>query len=435
MAKLPLEGVRVVDLTLIWAGPYAAMILADWGAEVIRVESLQYFPQSTRGYIPKPSRQIVRNIGGIANAYPNWDPGDRPWNRHPLFHSQGRNKLSMTADLTRPEGMDILLRLIKVSDVFIENNIPSTIDKLGLGYENLKAVNPQIIMVRMPAFGLTGPYSRYKALGMQMEGTIGHSWIRGYEDSAPSERGDVVPSDAASGASAAFATAMALRHRRRTGKGQLIELATAENFIPFLARPIMDNVMNGRVQGPGGNRDTAMAPHGCYPCNGEDEWVVLAVGSDEEWRGLCRAMGNPAWTQDERFADSLSRWHCQDDLDFLISMWTREFTGNQIMELCQGEGVAAGQVMNELELLRDPHMRARGFFQKLNQVDTGEYYYAGPMWRTDNTINPLRTPPPLLGEHNEYVYKGLLGVSEEEYTRLIEERHVGTEYTEDVLRS
>jgi crotonobetainyl-CoA:carnitine CoA-transferase CaiB-like acyl-CoA transferase len=297
-------------------------------------------------------------------------------------------------------------------------------------YEALRRENPGLIMVRMPAFGVTGPYRNYRALGMHMEGAVGHTWIRGYTDTDPSQRGDVVVADAATGLAAAFAVVAALRHRRRTGQGQLIELATAENFIPFVSDSLLDYAMNGRVQGPLGNRHRWMAPHGCYPCRGEDQWIAIAVGSDEQWRGLCRAMGDPAWRREERFQDSLGRWKHQDELDERIAVWTRDRDATELMEQLQQEGVPAGRVSNEADLLHDPHLRARGFFQPLEHVEAGTYDYPGTLWRVDGQRPPLRRAPPRLGEDNEYVFKELLGLTEEEYRELEAEGHIGMDYVE-----
>ena len=427
----PLAGVRILDLGIIYAGPYGSMLLADWGAEVIRLENVNVFQPQTRGYQPRPSRDLVEALKGWRYGYPNYDPGPRPWNRHPLFHSNGRNKLSMTVDLRKPEGLDIYRRLIRISDVFMENNVPSTVERLGVvDYDTLRRENPGLIMLRMPAFGINGPYKNYRALGMHMEGAVGHTWVRGYTDSDPSMRGDIVAADATAGLAAAFAVVLALRHRRRTGQGQLIELATAENFIPFVSDSIMDYSMNGRVQGSLGNRHRWMAPHGCYPCQGEDRWIAIAVATDQQWQALCRVMGDPPWCSDERFADSHSRWRNQDQLDDHLAAWTRGQDATALMLRLQEHGVPAGHVANEHDVVTDPHLRARGFFQNLPHAEAGAYDYPATLWRVDGERNPLRLPPPLLGEHNEYVYKELLGYSDEDYRRLEAEGHVGMDYVD-----
>ncbi len=433
MSPLPLEGIRILELTVIYAGPYASLILGDWGAEVIRVESIQVMQPSTRGQMAHPSKELVlQNRGMYVQAYPNWDPGERPWNRYANTNCVCRNKLSMTVDLRRPEGKEIFARLIRNSDVFIENNVPETIEKLGLTYDKVREMNPQIIMIRMPAFGLDGPYKNYRSLGLHVDGVTGHTWLRGYTDSDPSERGDTVAPDATAGAGAAFAVLAAIWYRKRTGKGQLIELNLAENFVPLLADSIMDYNINGRAQETLGNRDHAMAPHGCYPCRGEDRWLNIAVASDEEWQGLCQVMGLPELAQDSRFADSLSRWKHQDEMESIISSWTSEQDHLEAFHLLQAHGVAAAPLLDQKELLEDPHLKARDFFQPLEHAETGTQLHHGPFWKMSKTPNRLRLPPCRLGEHNEYVYKELLGLPEEEYARLEAEGHIGMDFVEGV---
>ena len=431
MSKLPLEGIRVLDLTLVWAGPYGTMFLGDWGAEIIRVESIHHFQLTTRGPMARPPEDVVRQ-GGMQNPFPNRDPGKRPWNRQPTFNSHARHKLSMTVDLRQPKGKEIFHRLIEKSDIFIENNVPETIEKLGITYEELSKVNPRLIMVRMPAYGLSGPYKNFRSFGTHLESTIGHTSVRGYTDTDPSLRGDVFTADAAAGVLAAFAILMALRHRNKTGKGQLVEFAQAEAFMPYLGQPIMEYTMNGRVPESWGNRHPFKAPHGCYPCEGENRWVVIAVGSDEEWLGLCRAMDNEALASDPRFSDSSSRYKNQDPLDAIITQWTQERDRYDVFHRLQEQGVPAGPVMDEADAFQDPHMAERRFFHPLTHPEAGTHLYPGPTWRMSKTPNDLRTHPPLLGEHNEYVYKELLGTSDEEYAQLEADGHIGMDYAPGV---
>ncbi|MEE9199318.1 MAG: CoA transferase [Dehalococcoidia bacterium] len=425
MGKLPLEGIRVVDLSLVWVGPFATQLLADWGAEVIRVEPLQVFQPFTRG--PR-ARPMKTGVSDYANAYPGNEPGKRPWNRNVLFQLHGRNKLSMTSDLPSPECMDPFLQLVNISDVVLENNVPQTLDKLGISYEVLRRARPDIIMVRVPAFGLTGPYAHYRAFGSHMEAVAGHTGIRGYPDLPPSARGAIYLGDAIGGISGAYATMAALCHRRRTGKGQLVDVASAEAAVSYIGEAVMDYGMNRRVQSPLGNRHPSMAPHGCYPCKGEDNWVVIAVGSDEEWDGLRRAMGDPEWARDEEFRTVLGRYRNQNELDSRISRWTQEQDHVELMRRLQEQGVAAGSVHDQRELFADPHMQHRGFFEELTQPETGTHKYPGMMWKMARTPNHIRRPAPMLGEHNEWVYKELLGVTGEEYRKLEDAGHIGMEY-------
>ena len=431
MDKLPLEGVRIMDMTVVWAGPYSTWLLADWGAEVIRLENTQMMLFGTRGQLAHPPASLVAQ-GGMQAPYPDKDPGKRPWNRVAGHNSLARNKLSMTVDLRQPKGKEIFYRLVEKSDMLIENNVPETIEKLGFTYEELSKVNPKLIMVRMPAYGLSGPYKNYRSLGSQLEDTVGHTSVRGYTDTDISLRGDVFTADAAAGVMAALAAVMALRHRNRTGEGQQIEFAQSENFLSFLGQSIMEYTMNGRVPESWGNRHPSKAPHGCYPCKGEDRWAVIAVGNDQEWHGLCRAIGDGALAKDPRFSDSLTRYKNQDDLDEIISEWTKEREPYEVFHILKAEGVPAGPVMEVTDAFSDPHLKERGFFEPVTHPEAGTHLYVGPIWRMAETPNHLRRPPPLLGEHNEYVYKEVLGVSDEEYAELEKEGHIGMEFAEHV---
>ena len=430
--KLPLEGIRVLGITLVWAGPHATQLLADWGAEVIRVEPIQVFQPQTRGDRPRPSKEEVETKQMWAAGYPDWDPGQRPWNRFPAFNNHGRNKLGMTLDLTQPEGCAIFDQLVAISDVLVENNVPETAEKLGLSYERLRRINPTLIMVRMPGFGLNGPYKNFRCLGSHIDAVTGHTWVRGYPDLDLGYRNDVYFSDAAGGIGGALAVMMALRHRRRTGKGQLVELAQVDNFAGYMGEVVMEYRMNGRVQSTMGNRHPAMAPHGCYPCQGEDNWVTIAVGSEEEWHSLCRAMDNPQWAREDRFSDMLGRLKHQDELDEPIGRWTRKRDKHEVMYLLQKEGVAAGAVLTQAEVYTDPHLRERGLFQKVTHPEAGTHLYPAIPAKLSKTPNTIRRPPVLLGEHNEFVYKELLGVTETEYHRLEETGHIGMDYPSHV---
>jgi len=428
MTKLPLEGIRVAAVSVVWAGPFATQLLADWGAEVIRVESLHHFTYLTRGFpMIKPTKEMIRARPYWVTAYPNWDPGEKPWNRYPVFQAHGRNKLSCTMDLRKPRGLELFKRLVSKSDLVVENNPPETMEKLGITYEALKEVKPDIIMISMPGFGTTGPYRNYRALGVNLDQAAGHTWLRRYRGTDPSSASTILFSDATAGAHAAFAAMAALRYRNRTGEGQFIDLAQVETLMPYLAEAIMDFTMNGRVQDTLGNRHPYMAPHGCYRCEGEDRWVVIAVASDEEWESLCRAMGRPDLVKDERFLDTISRCGHQDELDQIIEQWTSQKDPHSVMLTLQEEGVAAGVVLNDRDALSDPHLKERGFFEELTHPDTGTHRYPGIMWKMSKTPNSIRTRPCCLGEHNEYVYKELLGVSDEEYAQLAKEGHIGTE--------
>jgi crotonobetainyl-CoA:carnitine CoA-transferase CaiB-like acyl-CoA transferase len=431
MTTLPLSGIRVTELTVVWAGPFATMMLADMGAEVIRVESLNHFPPATRGTMPRPTASAM--AGSLAASYPDRDAGENPWNRFAWFNVLARNKLSMTADLTRPKGKEIFKDLIKISDIFVENNAVNTMDKLGLNYGELSRVKPDLIMISMPAFGTTGPYRTYKGFGPIIEALSGHTWLRGYPDRDPSETG--VPAyhnDACSGATAAFAALSALYHRMETGEGQFIDMSQSESMLPHLGETIMDYTMNRRNQGPTGNRSPFRSPEGCYPCKGQDKWVNISIGTDEEWDKFCKVLGDPSWTRDERFSDTLSRCKHADALDRQIREWTKTRNPYEIMHGLQSEGVACGPVISEADALCDPHLKHRNFFLDITHPEAGTHPYPGFLWKMSETPPEVKRPAPCLGEHNDYVYRILLEKTEEEIEQLRKEGHIGNTYPPDM---
>jgi crotonobetainyl-CoA:carnitine CoA-transferase CaiB-like acyl-CoA transferase len=364
-ARLPLEGVRIVDFTVVLAGPYGAMQLADWGAEVIRVESLQHFAAETRGAIARPPADLVDAMTNQGTGYPDGVAGEHPWNRYSSFNSHSRNKRSMTVDLTRPEGQEALERLVAISDGLIENNLQANIEKLGITWERLSKINPKLVMLRIPAFGLDGPYRGYRTFGHHMEALAGHPAIRSYPDLSLEYAPLGIPSDAASGMGSALAFTMGLRQRDRTGEGLMVELATAENFVPLIGEFVMDYTMNGRLWSQMGNDHWWLAPHNVYRSRGEDAWVTIAVRSEREWRALCEAMRREDLAADERFADMASRHANRRALDAVIAEWTRDRDAHWIMHRLQREGIAAGPVLNEPRALDDPHHQTRGFFREI----------------------------------------------------------------------
>ncbi len=434
MSELPLAGIRILDMTGLWAGPYATMLLADWGAEVIRVESTQVKQMNTRGNVARPTKEMVQKGKLVFHyAYPNLDPGKRPWNRHPSFNAHARNKLSMTVDLRRPEGKAILLDLVRIADVLIENSTPRLIQKLGLEYDVLLRYNPQLIMVRMPGFGLTGSYARYRALGTHTDGVTGHHAIMGYPDVDPTMRGDTTAADAAAGSASAFATLAALWRRRQTGEAQLVEVPLVENFLGYMAEPLMDYTMNGHIQESIGNRDPVMAPQGCYRCTGNDQWLVLSIAKEAQWKALCDVMGQPSLAKDARFASAAARRLNHDALDVVISDWTQDKDSRHLFTVLQAKGVPAGPVLDEFQLLEDPQLAARGFFEELHHTEAGTYKYHGPLWKQSETPNHLRLPPCSLGEHNEYVYKDLLCLSDARYQEMEATGHIGRDFVEGIV--
>ena len=431
MARLPLEGLRVLEITVVWAGPYCGSFLADLGAEVIRVESTKAFVPLTRGAAPHLTQTMIDNLPLYSGGTPGRVPGDRPFNRSPMFNSHARNKRSMTVNLLDPGGRDIFDRLVAISDVLVENNPTETMAKLGISYESLKAVKNDIIMLRMPAYGSTGPYRDFRAHGVHIEGVVGHTMLRGYEDTDPSYNTTVLMSDAAAGAQGAFAALAALRHRKRTGEGQLVELGQAENVFSYLGEYYMDYAMNGRTHGPMGNRHPT-ALQNCYPCAGENRWVVITVYDTDQWLALCEIIGAHDLARDASLSDPATRRSRQREIDERIASWTRTQDPDAAMHVLQQRGVAAGAVMNQADVFADRHVQSRQFFHEAYQEDCGLHLYPGPLYQMSGTPLGIRRGPVMFGQDNEYVYRELLGYSAEEYAAFEAAGHIGTEYAEGV---
>ncbi len=431
MPKLPLEGIRVLDMTVVWAGTYCATFLADLGAEVIRVESIKTLPPITRGQSARPTEEMIKAQQPMAGGMPGRVPGARPWNRFPIFNAHARNKRSMTVDLLRPRGLEIFKRMARISDVFVENNVTTTMEKLGISYEMLREQKQDIIMLRMPAYGNTGPYRNFRALGFHMEGVAGHTLLRGYPDMDPSATTAVFMADATAGTQGAFAVLAALNYRKRTGKGQLIELPQAENVIPYMGQFFMDYSMNGRSASTIGNRHP-YAIQGCYPCKGEDRWVNITIYDDRQWEAFCRALGDPPWSREDKYADPIARYRNHDELDKHIQEWTCQRDHYEIMQLLQAAGVPAGPVMDQRDAYNDPHLQERGMFEQVYQEDCGTHLYPGAPYKMSETPIKIRRGPVRLGEDNEYVYKTLLQVSDEEYAELERDGHIGMDFGPEV---
>ena len=435
MPPLPLQGLRVLEITVVWAGPYCGSFLADLGAEVIRVESTKAFVPLTRGAAPHPSQEVINNLPLYSGGVPGRVPGERPFNRSPMFNSHARNKLSMTVNLRDPGGREIFNRLVAVSDVLIENNPTETMDKLGISYPSLQAVKDDIIMLRMPAYGNSGPYRNFRAHGVHIEGMVGHTALRGYADTDPSYNTTVLMSDAAAGAQGAFAVLAALRHRQRTGAGQLIELGQAENVFPYLGEYYLDYALNRRTHTTLGNRHPR-ALQNCYPCAPEpgnpDRWVAITVYDNPQWQALCDLINAPDLARDPDLASAPRRRARQDEIDPRIAAWTRARSPAAAMRALQQRAIPAGAVMNQADAFADPHIQSRAFFEEATQQDCGTHLYPGPLYKMSATPLSIRRGPVMLGQDNEYVYRQLLGCTAAEYAAFAAAGHIGTDYAPGV---
>jgi len=396
--RLPLYGVRILDLTMAWAGPYATRLLGDMGAEVIKVEAVNNW-------------DLLRSFTGQPPTV------ERVWDKSPYFNHVNRDKYGCVLDLSQEKGRELFLRLAAISDVVIENFRAEVMENLGLTYETLSAANPQLIVVSMPGHGSTGPERDFIAYGTNVEQLSGLCHLTGYEGGPPQKTG-ISYGDPMAGIAAAGAIALALWDRRRSGRGQYVEVAQRENLINMIGEQVVAYSMTGREPARRGNRDSSMAPHGCYPCRGEDQWLTIACEDDAQFAALCQAMGRPELASDARFADVVSRYRNQDALDGEIAAWTRVQSKEEAAEALQAAGVPASPVLSAPEVFEDPHLRARGFFETVAHSVAGVWEVEGPHWRFSEAPAHIRLPAPAFGEHNGYVFRELLGLSEDEVARL-----------------
>ena len=436
--KFPLEGLRVLGFTQSWTGPFCGMLLGDLGAENLRVEQIQYAGGMTRGLAAFPIRDMWINMkDGRTMQYPDREPtgpnGEYHMNRFSFGNCHLQNTYGFTLDFTRPKGMELFKRLVKMSDIFLDNNTPTTAPKLGITWEMLHEVNPRLIVIRAPGFGLSGPHMHWKGFGANIEACVGHTYALRYSD-APEHavsNFETYSMDNCGAHTLASADMMGILRREKTGEGMQIEITQAEGVMGVLPVFLMDYFVNGRMQPAWVNRHPT-AIQGCYPTRGENEgydWLVITLFDDDDWQRLCEALGQPAWTRDPKFGDAISRHANQDELDGHITTWTREHDNYAAMFLLQKHGVAAGPVMTEKMVFDDPHVREHDFFIEETQKWCGTHKYAGYTGKFRRTPRQNRAdmPPTGLGEYNEFVFKELLGLTEEEYEDLVCEEYIGTE--------
>lgn len=430
-AKLPLDGVRVLDLTVVWAGPLATMLMGDLGAEVIRLDNPNLFPTATRGAIPRPKAGREAEFGQFWGRYPEGQGGERPWNRVAAFVSHSRNKLGATLDLRTDLGRQTFLELVDQADLIVENNSVRVLDNLGLGWDVLHARNPQLTAIRMPSLGLDGPYADYIGFGAHMEALCGLSSLRGYRDLDPTSLDGTYFMDPASGVTAAFAALCALRRREVTGEGELIEFAQAENLMNYIGEYLIDASITGVAHECHGNRHPHRAPQGAYRCadsdRSSDEWMVMSVADDAQWCALVAAMGSPGWACDPDLATEAGRRARHDELDERLAQWTAGRSTSEAVDLCHSAGVSAAPVLDEQALFADSHLAARDWFRPNCCDDIDTILFAGHQWRWDgpemrwDQLN-------MMGRDNDAVYRTLLGKTDAEMDALRAERHLADGY-------
>ncbi|MFQ6077679.1 MAG: CaiB/BaiF CoA transferase family protein [Thermodesulfobacteriota bacterium] len=394
------EDVKILEFGQIVAGPLISTYLADYGAEVIHIESHKR-PDQYRLYPP-----FKDNKPGI--------------NRGLDFAIYSHNKYGITLNLRHPKGVEVAKRLVeKWANVVTENFTPGVMKRLGLDYEELRKIKPDLIMLSSCNLGQTGPYAAHPGMGSHLTHLSGFTHLSGWPDRDPLILyGPYI--DFIGVVYGTIALASALDYRRRTGTGQYIDVAQFEGGIQFLAPTLLDYTLNGRIQARKGNRCDYAAPHGAYPCRGEDRWCVIAVFSDKEWEELTRAMGEPDWARDPKFATLLGRKQNEEELDRLIGEWTSALSPEEVMAKLQSLGVEGVIVKNPQEMYDDPHLK-HYLWAEMEHAEIGKYHAQVPSFKLSRAPVQLRRPGPLLGEHNEYVYMNLVGFSREEYEQLQQE--------------
>ena len=391
--QLPFEGLKVADFSWVAVGPITSKYLGDHGATVVRVE--------TEG---RPD--ILR----VAGPFKDGVPGP---NRSHFYGDFNSSKVGLSLDLKNPAGLDIARRLIEWADVYFESFTPGTMDALGIGYEKARSLNPSILMVSTCLMGQTGAARSLAGYGFHAGAIAGYYDITGWPDLPPdgpwTAYTDVV--------SPRFISALvmaALDHRRRTGQGQHIDAAQMEMGVQFLAPQIIDYNASGKIVSRNGNRSDVAAPQGAYPCAGDDQWCAIAVDTEQQWEDLRLTMGDPAWAGYDRFKSVEDRLSNHDEIDGHIGQWTMDKTAQEVMELLQSHGVPSGVVQRSSDLLQDPQLAHRNLYRYMDHPEMGNIPYTGHQFRIQGYDSGPRSPAPLLGQHNEYVLKDLLGMTDED---------------------
>lgn len=411
MTDTPLGHLRVIDCGIVQAGPLITRYLGDWGAQVIRIESRNR-PDAAR-----------------TSHYPENKPGKEYWNQGAVFHEQMRNKLSICLELDDPEGVEILKKLMAVSDVFEESFPQRVMRKFGLDYESIKHINPGLIYISTVGYGHGGPYGDYRNYGMVSEAMSGISYLNGYEKDEPM-RTSVPYTDHPSTYMGFLAVMSALEHRYQTGEGQWIDFSQYEAGIHMIGDAYVEYSLTGEMPTQNGNQHDEMAPHGVYPCTGEPGWIAIAIRNDTEWEMLKQLMGAPDWSTNPLLDSVTGRISSNDELDNHISKWTEYQKAYELQELLQNHGIASGVVLDHSTLQLDPNMKDRKFYKMVqhheNQERVGKRPFPGPSAKMTETPGDIFRHAPMLGQHNNEVLGDILGYSPEEIERLVEKGVTGT---------
>ena len=409
-----LEGIKVADFSWVGVGPAVARELAEHGATVVRIESHK-----------RPD--FIR----VSNPYKDGIPGI---DRSGYWAAYNTNKYGMSVDLATPKGREVGRKLLAWADVVADGMAPGAMAKLGLDYESCLQIKPDIIYFSTTQMGQKGPYNTFGGYGQHGAAYAGFSHLTGWPDRPP-----VLLANAHTDfispwylCSMIFA---ALDYRRRTGKGMYLDQSQIEAGITFWWPGILEYLVNERLVARTGNRDPSMAPHGAFPCLGDDKWATIAVTTDNEWQILCQVIGNPAWAQEPRFATLVARKKNEDELEHLMGEWTKGYTPEEVMVMLQDAGVPAGVVATAQDLFEDPQLKRRGHFVPLEHKVIGIQQYSMPAYRLSETPPQLRRAAPCLGQDNEFVYKEILGYSDEEVTQFVLDGVITTEHdVPDILK-
>ena len=397
MEKKLLEGIKVADFTWAQVGPKTTKVLADCGATVIKIEGRSR-PDNRR--LNRPFKDDVVGL-----------------NRAGRFSEYNSGKLSVALNLTRPKGIEVAKQFVAWADVVVENYSGGTMKRMGLGYEALKEIKPDIIMLSSCMMGQTGPHHTLPGFGPHLAAISGFNHVAGWPDREPAALGPYT--DFLAPHFNVLAILAALDYRRRTGKGQYIDMSQYENGAHFMSPLILDYAVNRRVAGRIGNHYPSAVPHGTYRCQGDDRWCAIAVFTDEEWESFCQVIGEPDWTRDAKFSTLLDRKQNEEELDRLVEEWTINHTAEEVMTRLQAAGVAAGLLENAQDLTeRDPQLKHRHALWELDHPEAGVSHVPGPPFVLSKSPYELRRAP-MLGEHNEYALKEILGMSDEEIAELV----------------
>jgi len=399
MGKLPLEGIKVADFTWVWTGPTTTKVLADFGATVVRIES-------------------NKRLGVWRITPPFKDDVVGP-NRGGVFNSINTGKMSVTIDLAHPKGKELAKKFVAWADIVADNFAGGAMERMGLSYEVLKKIKPDIIMMSSALMGQTGPWHDSPGYGDQLSAISGLHEISGWPDRIPGEIGFYT--DFIAPRFNALTILAALDYRRRTGKGQYLDVAQHQGGVQYVAPILLDYVANKRIATREGNRDPYAAPHGNYQCQGDDRWCAIAVYTDEEWHSFCNVMGNPEWTKDAKFATLEKRKENEEELDSLVLEWTISKSDEDVMMELQAAGVAAGRVgTTEDQMENDPQLKYRNFYQEREHPELGKYRPPRQPCVLSKTPCEIRRAP-LIGEHTEYAFKEILGMTDEEIEEYVVE--------------